>query len=96
MSRALTLHPKAYLTSKRNVKAGLIARTKILLALERGTKKVSSLASETALSYDCVAYHLNVMRKDRLVDRTAEKRPFIWGVTPFGQQKLPTESSTEA
>jgi predicted transcriptional regulator len=96
MSRGLTLHPKAYLISKRNVKAGLITRTKILLALEEGRKIASAVASETALSYDCVAYHLNSMRKDRLVDRIAEKRPFTWGLTPFGQQKLPTEPSAEA
>jgi predicted transcriptional regulator len=92
MSRALTLHPKAYLTSKRNVKAGLIARTKILLALEKSRQNASSVASETALSYDCVAYHLKSMRKDRLVDRIAEKKPFTWQLTPFGQQKLPTEA----
>ncbi len=96
MARSLTLHPKAHLTSRRNVKAGLIARTKILLALEEGRKKASSLASETALSYDCVAYHLRAMRKDRLVDRMAQKRPFTWGLTPFGQQKLPTQPAIEA
>lgn len=96
MSRTLTLHPKAYLTSKRNVKAGLIARTKILLALEKGRKQASAVASETALRYGCVAYHLKAMRKDRLVDRIAQKRPFTWGLTPFGQQKLPTQPPTEA
>ena len=92
MSTKLRIHPKAYLTSKRNVKAGLVARTKILLALEGGTKKATAVASETALSYDCVAYHLNTMRKDRLVDRVAEKRPFTWRLTPFGQQKLPNST----
>ena len=91
MSKALVLHPKAFLTSKRNVKAGLIARTKILLALEKSRMIASAVASETALSYDCVAYHLASMRKDRVVDRIAGKRPFTWGVTRFGQQKLPTQ-----
>jgi len=91
MSKTLTLHPKAYLTSKRNVKAGLISRTKILLALERGQKAASEVAREAALSYDCVAYHLHAMKKDRLVDKVTKARPFTWGLTPFGQQKLPTQ-----
>ena len=91
MSKTLTFHPKAYLTSKRNVKAGLISRTKILLALERGQKPATQLAKEAALSYDCVAYHLHAMRKDRLVEKMAKARPFTWGLTPFGQQKLPTQ-----
>ncbi len=96
MSRSLTLHPKAYLTSRRNVRAGLVARTKILLALENGRKRASVLASETSLSYNCVAYHLKAMRKDRLVDRVAQKKPFTWGLTPFGQQVLPTQPAIEA
>jgi predicted transcriptional regulator len=88
MPNTLTLHPKAYLTSKRNVKAGLVARTKILFVLEKGKKSAGSIAKEATLSYDCVAYHLKTMKKDRLVDRVAKTRPFTWGLTPFGQQRL--------
>jgi predicted transcriptional regulator len=90
MARTLAPHPKAYLTSKRNVKAGLISRTKILLALEKGRKSASEIAKEAALSYECVAYHLKAMKRDRLVDKLTKTRPFTWGLTPFGQQKLPT------
>ena len=90
MAMTLTLHPKAYLTSKRNVKAGLVSRTKILLALERGQKSAGDVAKEATLSYECVAYHLKTMKKDRLVDKVTKTRPFTWGLTPFGQQKLPT------
>ena len=90
MSKTPTLHPKAYLTSKRNVKAGLVARTKILHVLERGRKNASNIAKEATLSYECVAYHLKAMNKDHLVDRDSKKRPFTWGLTPFGQQELPT------
>jgi predicted transcriptional regulator len=90
MARTLAPHPKAYLTSKRNVKAGLISRTKMLLALEKGRKSASEIAKEAALSYACVAYHLKAMKRDRLVDKLTKTRPFTWGLTPFGQQKLPT------
>jgi predicted transcriptional regulator len=88
MSKTLTLHPKAYLTSRRNVRAGLISRTKILLALEKGQKTARDIVKETTLSYNCVVYHLNALRKDRLVDRLTKTKPFAWGLTPFGQQKL--------
>ena len=91
MSKRLTLHPKAYLTSRRNVRAGLVSRTKILLGLEKGRKSASDLAKEAALSYECVAYHLKSMKKDRLVDKLAKTRPFTWGLTPYGQQKLPNQ-----
>lgn len=91
MSKTLALHPKAYLTSRRNVRPGLISRTKILLVLERGRKSARDVAKEASLSYNCVAYHLNAMKKDRLVDNLAKTRPFSWGLTPFGQQKLPSQ-----
>jgi predicted transcriptional regulator len=90
MSKRPTLHPKAYLTSKRNVKAGLISRSKILLTLENGRKSTRAIAQEAALSYECVSYHLKTMKKERLVDKLAKARPFTWGLTEFGQQKLPT------
>jgi predicted transcriptional regulator len=85
------VHPKAYLRSKRNVTTGLRSRTKILFALERGQKSAREVAKDAALSYDCVAYHLNAMRKDRLVDKHRKTKPFTWGLTSFGQQELPIQ-----
>jgi predicted transcriptional regulator len=82
------LHPKAYLVSKRNVKAGLIARSKILVTLEKVSRNASQVAKETGLTYSCVSYHLKAMRKDRLVERATAHKPFTWTLTRFGQQKL--------
>ena len=90
MPRAAALHPKAYLTSKRNVKAGLISRSKILTVLEKERKTASAIAKEAALSYECVTYHLKTLKKERLVEKLTKTKPFTWGLTPFGQQKLPT------
>lgn len=84
------MHPKAYLASKRNVKAGLISRSKILFVLEKGGGTARAIADEAALSYECVTYHLKAMKKERLVDRLSKGKPFTWKLTPFGQQKLPT------
>ncbi|MGA2791014.1 MAG: winged helix-turn-helix domain-containing protein [Candidatus Bathyarchaeia archaeon] len=90
MPKAPAFHPKAFLTSKRNVKAGLISRSKILVVLERERKSASAIAKEASLSYECVMYHLKALKKERLVDKLTKTKPFTWGFTPFGQQKLPT------
>jgi DNA-binding transcriptional ArsR family regulator len=90
MNRRLDIHPKAFLISKRNVKTGLVSRSKILHALEREGRSASEIARDTSLSYECVAYHLMIMRKDRLVERLSRTKPFTWGLTPYGQQELPT------
>jgi len=91
MPRPHALHPKAYLTSKRNVRAGLVSRTKILLALEKQGMRAGDIAKEAALSYECVTYHLKAMRKEHLVDKITKTKPFMWRLTPFGQQRLPIE-----
>jgi hypothetical protein len=90
MSHNPELHPKAYLISKRNVKPGLVSRSKILHALEESRKSASIIARETTLSYECVTYHLMIMKKDHLVECITKTKPFAWGLTPYGQQKLPT------
>ena len=92
MPRSLVLHPKAYLTSKRNVKAGLLSRTKILLIVEKGNKSATEIAKEASLSYECVTYHLTAMRKDHLVQKSTNSKPFKWISTPFGQQELRTSN----
>jgi predicted transcriptional regulator len=83
------LHPKAYLATKRNVKAGLVARSKILVALEKVSRSTPQIAKEAGLSYACVAYHLKSLKKERLVERVTSRKPFAWALTRFGQQRLP-------
>lgn len=89
MPKRSVLHPKAYLVSKRNVRAGLLARSKILVALEGSSRDAPQIAKATGLSYACVAYHLKALKKDRLVERMTGRKPFAWALTRFGQQKLP-------
>ncbi len=81
------MHPKAYLATKRNVKAGLKARSKILFVLEEVKRSAPEIAKRSGLGYECVTYHLRSMRKERLVERS-RRRPYLWGVTVFGQQRL--------
>jgi predicted transcriptional regulator len=81
------LHPKAHLATKRNVKAGLRARSKILFVLEEAKRGVSDISKGSGLGYDCVIYHLRSMKKERLVERSRQ-RPYVWTLTMYGQQRL--------
>ena len=90
MAKRGALHPKAYLTSKRNVRAGLVARSKILLIVEKEPRSAPQIVKAAGLSYACVLYHLTALKKERLVERVSGRKPFAWGLTPFGQQKLPS------
>jgi predicted transcriptional regulator len=81
------MHPKAYLATKRNVKAGLRARSKILFVLEEAKRGATGISKLSGLGYDCVIYHLRSMRKERLVERS-KRRPYLWSLTVFGQQRL--------
>jgi len=84
----LPFHPNAFLHLKRNVKAGLVARTKILNVLETNNRTARDVCKESGLSYACVIYHLKSLRNEKLVSRSGTKRPFIWALTNLGQQKL--------
>jgi len=84
----VAFHPNAYLQLKRNVKAGLIARTKILNVLETGNKSARDLCRESELSYARIIYHLKSLKTEKLVSRSGTKKPFIWALTNLGQQKL--------
>ena len=67
-----------------------MSRSKILLVLEKDPKNAPQIVKEAGLSYACVTYHLKALKKDRLVERVSNRKPFAWGLTPFGQQKLPS------
>jgi predicted transcriptional regulator len=81
------IHPKAHLATKRNVKAGLRSRSKILFVLEEGKRGASDISKRSGLGYDCVIYHLRSMKKERLIERSRH-RPYVWALTIFGQQRL--------
>ncbi len=84
-----TIHPKAFLTRKRNVKAGLEARSLIISCLERGPKKTGEICKEIGFTYLKVAYHLKSLVAENLVS-SGGKRPYLWKTTDYGQQRLAT------
>jgi predicted transcriptional regulator len=83
-----SIHPKAFLTGKRNVKTGLEARSIIISYLEQAPKKTKEICIDSGFSYLKVTYHLRLLARERLVASTGEKRPYTWALTEYGQQRL--------
>jgi len=82
-----TIHPKAFLSKRKNVIRGLVARTKIAKSLERSAMSVADIARATGLSKRRVAYHLAALRMEKLAV-PSKKRPVSWTLTQYGQQAL--------
>ena len=81
-------HPRAFLSLKRNVRLGLIARTRILQILERKESDVKSLVNSSGLSYGVVVHHLHLLLGERVVVKKSGKKPYVWQLTGAGQQRL--------
>lgn len=80
-------HPKAFLALKRNVRPGLVARTRIIFVLEKSVMNAKAVAQETRLSYASVLYHLHLLENENIVVRKGN-RPYLWELTGAGQQRL--------
>ena len=80
-------HPRAFLTLKRNVQRGLLARTQIISTLEKKAYNTKEVEQETGLTYASVLHHLHLLKaEDILVCKG--KRPYLWELTGAGQQRL--------
>jgi len=80
-------HPKAFLTLKRNVQQGLLARTRIVLILEKEASNAKDLAQKTGLNYATILYHLHLLEAENILTCKG-KRPYLWELTGAGQQRL--------
>jgi predicted ArsR family transcriptional regulator len=88
----MEFHPKAFLSNKRNVKLGLIARTRILSELEKSPAKAKEIADTSKLSYKTVLYHLHLLEVEKVTTRSGN-RPYVWQLTGVGQQRLSNTTS---
>ena len=82
-----TYHPNAFLSAKRNIHPGLVARTKIVLLLEKGVFNTKAIAEQTRLSYSSVRYHLRLLEIENIILHRGNK-PYSWELTGAGQQRL--------
>ena len=82
-------HPNAYLERKRNVTAGLEARTRILDALdERGSMlTVKEIVELAGLSPYVSRHHLRLLESEHIIKRRG-KMPYKWRITGKGQKRL--------
>lgn len=80
-------HPKAFLSLKRNIRPGLVARTQIVSQLEKGALSAKAIAQNTQLSYAATLYHLHLLKAENILVRKG-KKPFLWELTGAGQQRL--------
>jgi predicted transcriptional regulator len=80
-------HPKAFLSNTKNVKQGLITRTKIASILDKGSSTVKTIKEKTSINYSSILHHLHLMENEYIVKKN-NKRPFIWELTGVGQKKL--------
>jgi len=80
-------HPKAFLSLKRNIRPGLVARTQIVSQLEKEALSAKAIAQETKLSYSATLYHLHLLEAENILVRKG-KKPYFWELTGAGQQRL--------
>lgn len=76
------------MSRKRNVRLGLVTRTKILQILETKESDVKGLMGLSGLSYNVVAHHLRLLEDERVVVKKGSKKPYVWQLTGSGQQRL--------
>ncbi|MCW3981928.1 MAG: hypothetical protein NWE81_02265 [Candidatus Bathyarchaeota archaeon] len=87
-------HPNSYLTKTRNVRQGLISRTRILLVLEREKISTRTISEKSELSYSVVLHHLHLLEDEKIVAIMRKGKPFIWALTGSGQKSLSGSSSS--
>ena len=80
-------HPNAYLKNMRNVHCGLVARTKILIILDKQCCGARELVNKTGLSYNVVIYHLRLLDHEGVIERKGGRR-YVWLSTGAGQTRL--------
>jgi predicted transcriptional regulator len=80
-------HPKAFLLHTKNIRPGLVARTKIVLVLERESLNAVLISKRSGLSYSSVLHHLRLMKDEKIVARSSGK-PYSWKLTGLGQKRL--------
>jgi hypothetical protein len=80
-------HPNAYLSSIRNNKRGLRARTRILILLDKHPGNAGMFSAEATLPYGVVLHHLLLLMAEGIVERR-KGRPYVWVSTGRGQKRL--------
>jgi predicted transcriptional regulator len=84
----IAYNPKAYLAQKRNVRLGLVARSKILQVVEKQALPIAIIRDATGLKYAVILHHLRLLEEEKVVQREGKKGPYAWALTGAGQRRL--------
>jgi predicted transcriptional regulator len=84
----IAYNPNAYLTQKRNVRLGLVARSKVLQVVEKQAASIRVIRDATGLKYAVILYHLKLLEREKVVQRQGGKKPYAWMFTGIGQRRL--------
>jgi predicted ArsR family transcriptional regulator len=80
-------HPNSYLSNIKNIKLGLLARTRILNVLDRHSVNAKTISQEATMHYGVVMHHLWLLESEGIVQRKQSK-PYVWMATGLGQKRL--------
>ena len=83
----MSVHPKAFLSRKRNVREGVSTRSRIIMVLERKPSSAKAIAEEAGISYSAALHHLRLLEEEKIVEREGGK-PYVWRLTGVGQLRL--------
>ena len=83
----MSVHPKAFLSHRRNVREGVSTRSRIIMVLEHKPSSAKAIAKEAGISYSNVLHHLRLLEEEHIVRREGGK-PYIWRLTGAGQLRL--------
>lgn len=83
----MSVHPKAFLSRKRNVREGVSTRSRIIMVLERKPSSAKAIAEEAGISYSAALHHLRLLEEEKIVKREGGK-PYVWRLTGLGQLRL--------
>lgn len=81
------LNPRAYLSRMRNVRRGVIARSKIIDSMGAGAT-IPHICHRSGLSPSNVRYHLTNMLAEGLVSRRRVRGRAWWTMTGAGQKTI--------
>jgi len=82
------INPKAYLTGMKNVRRGLVARSKLVEALAVKGLTIQELCKATDMRPGKARYHLQNMVRDGVVKKRRSGRRVVWELTGTGQASI--------
>ena len=86
--RPQSIHSRAFLRSVRNVKKGLLTRSRIVELLSEKAYTMSQLAEEIGLSESSIRRHLNNMLAEGIVEKIKYRGKVLWRLSGYGQLAL--------